>query len=170
MAVYNSFESYSEMIINFSIDNALEYATDYAEELYNNYKAFKDNPIEISARELMTLLNKVGYKLKLNTDNDIGEIAEIVEEESNEKIQNFFNTFKFTTGETATDIIGLNEFRKMFRYNKLTIVDVLEILSREYIKYTGSKITAEILAKITTSLYDKLVDKDLVEVIKGDIE
>ena len=168
--IYNSFDSYSEMIINFSIDNALQYAIDCAQELFNDYEIFKNNQIEISARELMTILNKVGYKLKLNTDNDIDEISEIVEVESNKKIQNFFNTFKFITGETATDIISLNEFRKMLRYNKLTIIDVLEILSREYIKYTGSKITVEILAKITASLYDRLVDKDLVEVIKGDIE
>ena len=166
---YGSFNQYSDMICNFDIDYALECSTSKAEDLYNDYLHFKEEPVEISARELISLLNKVGFKLELNNDNDIGEIDAIVEQESNDKIQKFFNTFKFTTGETAVDILNLSEFRKIFRYNNLTFLDVLEMLSAEYVKYTGAKITVDILIGILIELYTKSNDEQQVKFIKKEI-
>lgn len=164
------FNQYSELICNFDVDYMLDYAGERAEELYNDYLHFKEEPIEISARELISLLNKVGFKLQLNNDNDLGEIEAMVDDESNNKIQNFFNTFKFSTEETAVDILNLNEFRKMFRYNSLTFLDTLEILSGEYVKYTGAKITVDVLIGIIQTLYEKTYDERQVEVIKKEIE
>ena len=85
-------------------------------------------------------------------------------------MQNFFNTFTFSTGESAHDILALPELKKIFRYNKLTILDVLTILSKEYLTWDGSKINADILGGIVFNLYDKQNDKKQVELIKLEVE
>ena len=123
--------------------------------------------MEISVRELTSLFKKVGYKIELDSEDAIQPIANITDDESNQLIQNFYNTFRFTTGETALEILQLSEFRKTFRYNKITLLDALSIMSKEYLTYTGSKITAELLGDIVYKLYDaKSVDKIQVETIK----
>ena len=170
ISAYNTFNSYAELVISLDLDNVLNYATEQAEELYKDFQEFKDNPLEISVRELIQILHKVDYKLQLKDDNDLGEIENLQDVESNEQIQNFFNTFKFTTGETAVDIVNLNELRKIFRYNKLTILDVLIILAREYSKYEGSKITADFLSEIVYTLYDKKIDKNQIDMLRKDVQ
>ena len=170
LSYYASFKHYTDFITGFNVEHALEHSMENAKSLYDDYKQFEENSPEISARELLSLLSKVGYKLRLESDNDIGEIAAIAETESNEAIQRFFNTFKFTTGETATDILNLSEFRKIFRYNSLTFLDVLKILSTEYIIHEGAKITVDILISIMDVLYHKSDDNRQVQKVKEGIE
>lgn len=170
LSACSSYNHYQDLVRNLDIDNIMSYSDDRAEELYKDYLSFLDNQVEISARELLSLLKKVGYKLQLNNDNDLGDIGNLEEEESNEKIRNFFNTFKFTTGETAVDILNLSELKKIFRYNKLTFLDLLEILSKEYLNQDNSKVTVEILSSLIYILYDKNDDKKQVESIRKEIE
>ena len=167
---YIEAKTLSDFIKVVDIDEALKFSTENAEDLYNSYKSFEENPVEVSARELITLLKKVGYKLELKTDDQLDAIENISDEVSNTKIQNFFNTFTFTTGETAYDILALSELKKIFRYNKLTLLEVLGILSKEYLTYDGSKITADLLGSIVFNLYDKQNDKRQAESIKKEIK
>lgn len=160
---------YHDLVNSFDIDSVLEYAESVAENLYDEYKDFVKNQVEISARELLSILKKVGYKLQLNNDNDLGDISNLEEIESNEQIRNFFNTFKFITGETAVDILNLSELRKIFRYNKLTFMDVLEILSKEYLNQDNSAVTIETLIDLICILHDKDEDKKQAENLKKEI-
>lgn len=160
----------SDFIKVVDIDEALKYSTETGLDLYNSYKSFEENPVEISARELISLLKKVGYKLELKTDDQLDVIENISDEVSNTKIQNFFNTFTLTTGETAHDILSLSELKKIFRYNKLTLLEVLSILSKEYLTYDGSKITADLLGSLVFNLYDKQNDKRQAESIKKEMK
>ena len=57
----------------------------------------------------------------------------------------------------------------MFRYNELTLLDLLSILSKEYLNYEGSKITADILNSIVFNLLDKQNDKKQIESIKNEV-
>lgn len=156
-----------DFILSFNLSALLDLAKERASETYESYKYFKNNPMEISVRELTSLFKKVGYKIELDSEDAIQPIANITDDESNQLIQNFYNTFRFTTGETALEILQLSEFRKTFRYNKITLLDALSIMSKEYLTYTGSKITAELLGDIVYKLYDaKSVDKIQVETIK----
>lgn len=166
---YMDADRLSDFIKSIDISNALISAKEHAEELYNAYKTFEENPVEVSARELISLLKKVGYKLELKTDDQLDEITDMLDSESNTKIQTFFNTFTLITGETAYDILSLSELKKIFRYNKLTLLEVLSILSKEYLTAEGSKITCDILSSIVFNLYDKQNDKRQMESLKKEI-
>ena len=170
ISIFSDTDTLSDFIKRFDIDEVLKYSEENAKGLYESYLQFKENAVEISARELISLLKKVGYKLQLKTDDQLDAIEAIQDSESNEKIQEFFNTFTLTTGETAYDILSLSELKKIFRYNKLTLLEVLAILSKEYLTYDGSKITADVLSSIVFNLYDKQNDKRQAESIKNEIE
>lgn len=167
---YIDSDSLGEFIYRLNLEEMLKYSIESAQDLYTAYKSFKQNEVEISARELISILKKVGYKLELKTDDNLDSIQNLNDEEGNLKIQNFFNTFTFSTGESAHDILALPELKKIFRYNKLTILDVLTILSKEYLTWDGSKINADILGGIVFNLYDKQNDKKQVELIKLEVE
>lgn len=154
----------------FDMEESLKYAKDKSIDIYESYIRFKENPVEISVRELTNMLKKVGYKLELDDVDKLHPIENLNNEENNIKIQNFYNTFKDITGESALDILQLSELKKTFRYNKITLVELLSILSREYLEYNGSKITAEILGDIIFKLYNtKNIDKIQVESIKHEV-
>lgn len=161
----------SEFINFVTLDESLERATEQAPELYESYLSFQNNPVEISARELVSLLKKVGCKLELDDLDKLHPIEAISDEENNLKLQNFFNTFTFTTGETAMEILQLSELKKTFRYNKITLLDALAIISKEYLTYDGSKITVDLLGDIIYKLYDsRNVDKVQAESIKNEVK
>lgn len=162
-------QSYIEFIMNLNLLGSLELSEDSAGDLYNSYLDFKSGHMEISARELIRILNKVGCKLELNEDLSLADIQNLRNEGSNTTLKEFFNTFRLTTGETAEDILNLSEVKKIFRYNKLTIVDLLEILSKEYLEETGAKITAQILSDLVFGLYTKKTDSVDAEGIIKDI-
>ena len=159
----------NDFIRYLDIDKALIAAKENAEKLYEAFKVFQENPVEISARELIGLLKKVGYKLTLKDDDSLAEIDKLDDSENNKKIQDFFNTFIDETGETAFDILALSELRKIFRYNKLTLLDTLMILSKEYLNYDGAKITSEVLSDIVFTLNDKSNDRLQSESVKKEI-
>lgn len=155
-----NFESYINFIMDFDILNSLELAEKDAKRLYDVYMDCRDSKIEISARELIRILKSAGYKLELKEDMSLDDIAKLNDEESNKSIKDFFNTFVAKTGETAEDILNLSEIKKVFKYNKLTIVDLLIILSKEYLDSEGgSKITASMLSDLVYSLYTRRTDK-----------
>lgn len=153
-----TYQSYIDFIMGVNILGTLELSENNAEGLYHAYLDFKTGHVEISARELIRILNKVGYKLELKEDMSLDDIEKLRDEEANTTIKNFFNSFKMTTGETAEDILNLSEVKKIFKYNKLTIVDLLEILSKEYLKDDGAKITAQVLSDLVFGLYTKRTD------------
>lgn len=153
-----TYQSYIDFVMGVNILGTLELSENNAEGLYNAYLDFKSGHVEISARELIRILNRVGYKLELKEDMSLDDIEKLRDEEANTTIKNFFNSFKMTTGETAEDILNLSEVKKIFKYNKLTIVDLLEILSKEYLKDDGAKITAQILSDLVFGLYTKRTD------------
>ena len=164
-------DSLSHFISSFDIDNNLEYSSQKAENYYENYCKFRDNAMEISVREVTNLLKSVGYKLQLDDSDKLSPIQNISDEETNLRIQNFYNTFKDITGETTLDILQLSELKKTFRYNKLTLVDVLSMLSKEYLQYEGSKVTADILGNIVFKLFNtKNIDKVQVESLKNEVK
>lgn len=162
-------DSLCSFISDYDSEILFQYANERAEELYDNYMKFQDNNVEVSVRELSNLLRKVGYKLELDNVDKLAPISNINDEENNKRIQDFYNTFSEVTGENALDILQLSDFKKTFRYNKITLIDVLGILSKEYLTYDGAKITADILSSIVYKLFDnKSVDKVQVESIKHD--
>lgn len=160
-------DMFSLFLKYFKFEESLKYANDNGKDLYDSYKQLEEYDAEISVRELLAIFNKVGYKLELQDDNKLGEIKNLTDENSNLALQQFFNTFNLVTKETAKDIVSLNEVQKIFRYNKLTFLDVLNILSKEYLSYEGSKITIEELNRIIYNLYTKQVDKNQTEIIKN---
>ena len=163
-------KSLASFISYFNMANYLKYATDRAQDLYESYKMFQDNPVEISVREMTSLCGKVGYKLELDDEAKLHPIEALSDAENNKRIQDFYNTFKNITGETTYEILQLSDIRKTFRYNKLTLLEVLGILSKEYLTYDGSKITAEILCDIVYKLMNnKNVDKLQVEYVRSDV-
>lgn len=162
-------DSLYDFINRFNMKEFVEYSTERAPELYQSYMKFKENPYEISARELTALLKKVGYKFEFDSLDKIEPIENLVDEVSNKKIQDFYNTFTFKTSESAFDIMKLSDFRKTFRYNKVTLLETLGIFSKEYITYEGSKITAEILGDIVYKLYDtNNIDRAQVKLIEDE--
>ena len=164
-------KSLGSFIQYFDMASYLKYATDRAEDLYKSYKLFQENPVEISVREMTGLCGKVGYKLELDDETKLHPIEALSDEENNRRIQEFYNTFKDISGETTYEILQLSDLRKTFRYNKLTLLEVLGILSKEYLTYDGSKITAEILGDIVYKLMNnKNVDKLQVEDVKKDVK
>ena len=152
------FQSFIDFIEGVNILGTLELSEESAEGLYEAYEDFKTGHTEISARELIKVLNKVGYKLNLKDDASLDDIDKLRDENSNSIIKAFFNSFKTSTGETAEDILNLSEVKKIFKYNKLTIIDLLEILSKEYIMNEDTKITTQILSDLIFSLYTKRTD------------
>lgn len=163
-------KSLASFISYFNMSNYIKYATDRAQDLYEAYKTFQENPVEISAREMTHLCSKVGYKLELDDEAKLHPIEALSDVENNKRIQEFYNTFKNVTGETTYEILQLSDLRKTFRYNKLTLLEVLGILSKEYLTYDGSKITAEVLGDIVYKLMNnKNVDKLQVEYVRSDV-
>lgn len=147
LALINN-NSLINFIQNFNMDKYLEYADEDAERLYDMYNSFV--PVEISARELTSLVKKAGYKLEIDPlSGSLLPINNINDEANGEKVASFYNTFR---QESALDILSLNEFKKTFKYNKLTLEDLLQIFSKEYLQYDGSKITAELLGDLVFRL------------------
>lgn len=161
----------TDFILHFDMEGMLEHSKEKAEELYNAYNKFVQNPVEISVREVTTLLKKVGYEVKIFNDEQIYPLEKFSDENNNQRVQDFYNKFIFVTGENVSDLMKLSDFRKTFRYNKLTILDILEILSKEYLTYDGAKITAEVLGDIVYKLYDtNKTDKAQVLTIEKELE
>lgn len=166
-----STDSYFSFIQYFDMKDALQIAQDGAEDMYNAYTQCLENPVEVSAREVTSILKKCGYKLKINDDNTINNVSAMYDETSNERIRKFYNTFSFVTGESALDILKLSDLQKIFRYNELTLLDLLSILSKEYITPTGGKITCALLTTFVYSMQstDKM-DKGKMTELKKEIE
>lgn len=163
-------DKFSRLIWKLDISEALELSTERSEELYNTYKQLLENDLEISAREMLHLLKNVGYKIQLKDDSSIGEIENLNDEAANAEIQNYFNSFSLVTNESAQQIMSLSEIQKVFRYNKITFMEMLKILSKEYLEYEGSKITARILGDLIINVYAKTTDKNQSELIKHEIK
>lgn len=154
---------YGDMVYSFDLEKCLDIAKECADDLYENYKSVKAKPEEISVRELVGILKTVGYKLEIDDVGDLLPIKKIYDDDNNQKIMDYFNTFKFTTGESAWDIYKLTSFKQTFKYNKLTMLEVLEILSKEYLLKGGEKITGELLMNLSYRLFDK-ANLDIVQV------
>lgn len=164
-------DNLSELINHFDMATYLDYAEERLDELVDAYKAFVKTPVEISVRELTSIFKRVGYKLDIDAKDTLHPIENMTDEVNNGRIQEFFNTFTSTTGETALEILKLSEFRKTFRYNKLTLLDTLEIMSKEYLTYDGSKVEAKIIGDIVYKLCDsRNVDKFQVESLKRETD
>lgn len=161
----------STMIEYFNMEKAIEFATEKAEDLYNAYIEFKKDPIEISAREMTSLCKSLGYKLELDDGDTLHPLENMSDDKNNIKIQQFYNTFKDVTGESTYEILQMSDLKRTFRYNKMTLLEMLTILSKEYLTYSGSKITAEVLSDIVYKLYyNKNVDKVQSDDVKNDMK
>lgn len=157
-------------MFSFDLKKWLTLAEEKADYLYDSYQNALQNSSEISVRELMLLFKQIGYKLQLKSDTDIGEIKNLSDETNNARIQEFFNTFKFTTGETGCQVVNLSELKKIFRYNKLTWLDVLDILSKEYLTFDGAKISCEMLSSIFDMICSRKVDNEQVKAIEKELD
>lgn len=161
----------SEFIEYFNMSNAISFAEEQSKDLYKAFTEFVESPIEISAREMTSLCKMLGYKLELDDGNTLHPFENMSDDRSSLKIQQFFNTFKDVTGESTYEILQMSDLKRTFRYNKLTLIEVLSILSSEYMTYEGSKITVELLSNIVYKLYyNKNVDKVQSEDVKNDIK
>ena len=156
-------DRYGDMVYSFDLAKTLEISQECASDLYDNYKSVRNKPEKVSVRELVAILKTVGYKLEIDDVGDLMPIKKIYDEDNNQKILDYFNTFKFTTGESAWDIYKLTSFKQTFKYNKLTMLEVLEILSKEYLLKGGEKITGELLMNLSYRLFDK-ANLDIVQV------
>lgn len=163
-----TYQSYIDFIMSINILGTLQLAEESGQDLYHAYLDFKTGHAEISARELIRILNRVGCKLELKEDLSLDDISNLQDEEANRTIKDFFNSFVKVTGETAEDILNLSEIRKVFKYNKLTIVDLLEILSKEYLK-DDTKVSAQILSDLVFGLYTKKIDNTDAKSVIEDI-
>lgn len=170
LETYMDTDVFNRFIRGFDLNDCLDYSKENAENVYTTYRQLLDNDTEISVRELLHLMNSVGYKIALSEDNQIGEIKNLNDEENNLEIQNFFNTFNLVTNESAVEVLSLTELQKIFRYNKLTFMEVLRILSKEYLEYEGSKVTASKLGEIIINLFNRTIDKKQAEIIKNEIK
>ena len=161
----------STFIEYFNMEKAIEFATEKAEDLYSAYLEFKKDPIEISAREMTSLCKSLGYKLELDDGDTLHPLENMSDDNNNIKIQQFYNTFKDITGESTYEILQMSDLKRTFRYNRMTLLEMLTILSKEYLTYSGSKITAEVLSDIVYKLYyNKNVDKVQSEDVKNDMK
>lgn len=161
----------NELIEYFDMEKAIDFAKEKSEELYNAYKEFKKHPYEISAREMTSLCKKLGYKLELDDGNTLHPIENMADDNNNAKIQKFYNTFKDVTGESTYEILQMSDLKRTFRYNHITLLDMLTILSKEYLTSSGYKITAEVLSDIVYKLYyNKNADKVQSDDVKNDIK
>lgn len=163
---------FTDFVKRFDMSELLKYSQDRGEELYESYLRFKENPVEISAREMTALFKKVGYKIEFDGDETkIKPIEQLNDEESNLRVQEFYNTFKQVTGESAFEIVQLTDFKKIFRYNKMSILDMLAIMSKEYLTYGATKITADVLGDIVYKLYgSNAADKSQVTAIEQELK
>lgn len=153
-----TYQSYIDFVMGVNILGTLEMSKDKAQDLYDAYLDFKSGHMEISVREVIRILTKAGFKLDVKEDLTLDDIGNLDDEEANMILKDFFNSFKTKTGETAEDLLNLSEIKKIFRYNKLTIVELLEMLSKQYISESGAKITAQILSDLVFGLYTKKTD------------
>ena len=65
----------------------------------------------------------------------------------------------------------MSDLKKTFRYNKLTLLDMLTLLSKEYLNYSSAKITADILSNIVFKLSHSVsVDKYQSDDVKREIK
>lgn len=160
-------KSYVDLVKQLNIMDIINKSREMSEQLYDYYKSIEDDSIEISARELVQLLKNAGYKFELKNDDELDEIKDLNDTENNEKVQKFFNTFRFITNENAQEIIMLSDLDKMFRYNKLTILEVIQLLSKEYLQCEGGKITASMISDVIYNTFRKKVDKNKVDKIKS---
>lgn len=161
----------STLIEYFNMEKAIDFAKEKAEDLYKAYTEFKKNPIEISAREMTSLCKNLGYKLELDDGDTLHPFENMSDDKNNIRIQKFYNTFKDVTGESTYEILQMSDLKRTFRYNNMTLLEMLTILSKEYLAYSGSKITAEVLSDIVYKLfYNKNVDKIQSEDVKNDIK
>lgn len=156
-------DRYGDLVYSFDLVKSMEMADECSSDLYENYKSVKSNPEQISVRELVSILKTVGYKLEIDDVGDLMPIKKIYDDDNNQKLLDYFNTFKFTTGESAWDIYKLTSFKQTFKYNKLTMLEVLEILSKEYLLKGGDKITGDLLMNLGYRLFDK-VNLDIMQV------
>lgn len=170
IGAYMSFDNLSDFINRFDVMEALDYSKTVSDEKYDMYLQYAKNDIEISVREVTGILKKCGYKYVWTPDDDIQDVEGISDNENQDKLVNFFNTFRFKTGESAHEIMLLTELKKIFRYNSLTILDVLGILSKEYITYEGSKITADLISNVVYTLQDRFSDRRQVESISKEVK
>lgn len=153
------------------MENLLEYSKKRSFELYELYLDFLNNPVEISVREMQSITNQVGIKLFIDEEGKIGGVEGLSEELNGKKIQEYYNTFKDITGETVGEIMNLTDIRKTFRYNKLTLFDMLAILSKEYLTFDGSKVTAEKLSSIVIKLSSQNgCDNSQIEYVQKDLD
>lgn len=166
VGTYGEYNNIKSVILHLDISKVLQFAKESALDLYNQYLEFVKDNEEISVRELMRLLDKFGYKLQLNTSDNIDDISNITDETAVKEIQDFFNTFSIVTGETALDVIKLPELQKIFKYNNLTFVQLLHILSKEYLTFEGSKIRMDDIINIVFKLFSKSTDTNNVDSIK----
>lgn len=161
----------STLIEYFNMEKAIDFAKEKSEDLYKAYKEFQKNPIEISAREMTSLCKSLGYKLELDDGNTLHPFENMSDESNKMRIQRFYNTFVDVTGESAYEILQMSDLKRTFRYNNMTLIEMLTILSKEYLASSGSKITAEVLSDIVYKLYyNKNVDKVQSEDVKNDIK
>lgn len=160
--------SYCDFLKYFDSDDLLTRAEEFASDSYVKYQSFVTNSKEVSVREVRSILKKAGYSLTLRDERSIDKISDLVDEESNDKIQTFFNTFELTTGESAYDVLQLSQLKQIFRYNKLTLLDLLTIMSKEYLQYEGSKINCDLLCSIVYKLLSD-TDKDEVQSIEHEM-
>lgn len=156
----------STLIEYFDMDSSLKFAVEKAPDMYKAYQEFCKNPIEISAREMTSLCKSLGYKLQLDDGDTLHPIEALNDETNNLVIQAFYNTFKDVTGESTYEILKMSDLKRTFRYNKVTLLDMLTILSKEYYVYYKSKVTAEVLSDIVYKLYythslDRLQSEDV---------
>lgn len=161
----------NELIEYFDMEKAIDFAKEKSEELYKAYIEFKKHPYEISAREMTSLCKKLGYKLELDDSDTLHPIKNIADDNNNVKIQKFYNTFKDITGESTYEILQMSDLKRTFRFNHITLLDMLTILSKEYLTSSGYKITAEVLSDIVYKLYyNKNADKVQSDDVKNDIK
>ena len=160
-------DSLIDFIKIFNMDNYLQFAKEDAERLYEIYTSLTE--VEVSARELTSLVKKAGYKLEVDPlSGTLMPIDKFSDEANGMKVTNFYNTFPIYS---AIDILNLNEFTKTFKFNELTLNDLLQILSKEYLQYDGSKITVELLADIVNRLRnlsytDKMQTEQIIDEVK----
>ena len=163
-----STKSYCDFLLHFDLKDFLQVATESASSLYEAYQKFLESSPEISAREMTVLLKKIGCKPEITEDSldKVAPLANIADDVYNAKLQDYYNSFRFVTGESANDLLKMGDFRKSFRYNKIRLIDMVIMLSQEYINNNNSQVSIKILGDIICKLYNSLTsDKGQVELV-----
>lgn len=161
-------DSYCDFLLHFDLNDFLQVATESAESLYQAYQKFlKDSP-EISVREMTILLSKIGCKPTVTKESldKLAPLENMGDDTYNERLQDYYNSFRFVTGESAADLLKLGDFRRSFRYNKIRLIDMVIMLSNEYITNNNSQVSIDILGQIVCKLYNSIsTDKEQVELV-----